>query len=98
MTDPSAASDRDLKVQELIAAYLDAEAAGEAPDSAAWLAQHGGFADELRQFLEDHQHMAAIGRPLREAAIPAGSRGSEHPTMDSALSRGQIASPLGTVR
>jgi serine/threonine-protein kinase len=42
---------RENRINEAIAAYLDAERAGQARDVEQWLAEHADIADELRAFL-----------------------------------------------
>jgi serine/threonine protein kinase len=67
---PSEPQNREELLHNLIADYLDREAAGEAPSRAAWLAEHADMADELQQFLDEHERMARLGSPLRALAVP----------------------------
>jgi WD40 repeat protein len=63
-------SQREQTLNELIAAYLEAEQAGRAPGREVWLAGHPALADELRGFLAVHDRLARIGAPLRGVALP----------------------------
>jgi WD40 repeat protein len=75
------------QLDELIAAYLDAEQAGRAPERSSWLAQHPQHAAELRRFLDNHVQLARLGAPLRDLALPS----------PGAPGRGEPILPLGTV-
>jgi tetratricopeptide (TPR) repeat protein len=84
-------SQREQTLNELIAAYLEAEQAGRAPGREVWLADHPDFADELRGFLAAHDRLARIGAPLRGV----GPSPPATPT-DGATAAGS-ASPLAPV-
>jgi WD40 repeat protein/tRNA A-37 threonylcarbamoyl transferase component Bud32 len=82
----STSSDRaghEQRLNDVIAAYLDAVEAGFPPERDEWLRQHPDLADELRTFLASHDHLARVGAPLRAA-------------LRSALAHDPP--PLGTVR
>jgi predicted Ser/Thr protein kinase len=70
-------SAHERRVDEAIAAYLEAERAGRAPDPADWLARHPDLADELRSFLADREHFARLARP------PAGGSATLAPASSS---------------
>src|SRR5262249_41051375 len=58
----------DERVDAVIAAYLEAEAAGRAPPRDELLARHPDLAAELETFFRDHD-------AVRRVAGPAGARG-----------------------
>jgi serine/threonine-protein kinase len=71
---------REARLNEVIAAYLEAVEAGQAPDRDEWLARHPDLADDLRAFFVNHDRMAQVGAPLR-ALAPAEAPVSEGPTV-----------------
>src|SRR5215469_11725190 len=84
---PSASQQR---LEELLAAYLEADRRGQAPDRAEWLARHPDLAEELAAFLEDHERLQRLAQP--EAALPAAAGAAT-------LAPCEAAAPnLGTVR
>jgi hypothetical protein len=68
-------SGREERVNEVIADYLDAVAAGKRPDREEILAKHADLADELRAFFADRDRLAeaaeAITQAPREPAVEA---------------------------
>jgi WD40 repeat protein/serine/threonine protein kinase len=77
---PADSPERQARLDEVIAAYLEAVEAGRAPDREAWLARHAELADELRAFLANHDRMGHVAAPLRALAT-AGAPVSEAPTL-----------------
>src|SRR6516225_6246187 len=73
-------SGREARLDELIAAYLEAVEAGRTPDRDEWLARHPDLAEDLRAFFVNHDRMARVGAPLR-ALAPAGATTPEAPTL-----------------
>jgi hypothetical protein len=69
----------DPRVDELIAAYLDAVDAGSAPPRHEWLAQHPELADELRDCLDAMDHVEKVSQPLRSSASIAGPQTANAP-------------------
>jgi hypothetical protein len=67
-------ADRERRLNDAVAAYLEAVEAGRVPDRAEWLAQYPDLADELRAFFANHDRVARLGAPLRAlaGAEPAG--------------------------
>ncbi len=57
--------DQEVQLCEVLAAYFEAVKAGQAPDRAAWLADHPEIADELAAFLEQQDCLLHITEPLR---------------------------------
>jgi serine/threonine-protein kinase len=85
----------DARLNEAIAASLEAVETGQTPDRDAWIAQHPDLADDLRAFFANHDRMAKVGGPLR--AVPsAGVPTSEAPTLASGAT--PTDSSLGKVR
>jgi serine/threonine protein kinase len=72
-SDPNEPS-REMRINEAIAAYLDAERHGRTPDSDRWLAEHAEIAQELQSFLGDREH-------FRKDVAPLGPSAAEAPTM-----------------
>src|SRR5262245_10503671 len=73
---PRDSGERDRRLQDVIAAYLDAEKDGQAPAREEWLARHPDLADDLRRFLDNHAWALRLGGPLHPqdtapAAVPA---------------------------
>jgi outer membrane protein assembly factor BamB/tRNA A-37 threonylcarbamoyl transferase component Bud32 len=59
--DPS--SSREQRLNEVIAAYIEADEAGAAPDRTALLARHPDLAADLELFFRDHDHMRRAAAP-----------------------------------
>src|SRR6516162_9491896 len=68
------------RIDEVIAEFLVAEAAGQSPDRDALLARHPDLTDELRSFFADHDRMRKLAEPLQApAAGEAPTLGLEAP-------------------
>src|SRR4051794_15210557 len=76
----SCTDDRERRVDEAIAAYLEAEDRGIAPDRQAFLAGHPELAAELEVFLVDHDRVGRLAGPRRVAGGGLDDR-SDAPTM-----------------
>src|SRR5687768_14018681 len=62
--DPSSGSDHDL-LDEAIAEYLRAEAAGKAGNRQQWLDRYPACAEELAEFLDDREGLDRLMMPVR---------------------------------
>jgi serine/threonine-protein kinase len=60
-------SERVQQLDEVIAAFLEADRSGKAGDRDAWLQRYPELADELRRFFEQHDRLAHHAAPLRAA-------------------------------
>ncbi len=71
------AGDREQRLNQVIADYLEAQESGQAPDRAAFLKQHPGLAGELALFFANQDHVAQLTAPLRDATRANFSRESD---------------------
>jgi len=65
------ALDREQRLNEVIAAYLEGLEADEPPDRSAVLAQHPDLAGELALFFTNQDHVARLTAPIRDGMAPA---------------------------
>jgi serine/threonine-protein kinase len=74
MADPSSpeSTERERRLEEILAAYLAAEDAGEAPEPEALITRFPDLADELRAFFQELDRIRSLAAPLRAVAGAAG--------------------------
>jgi WD40 repeat protein len=68
-------SERERRVNHIIAAYLEAERLGQTPDRDELLRRHPDLADELRSFFANKNQLDRLAGPLRSGEPPTGPQG-----------------------
>jgi tRNA A-37 threonylcarbamoyl transferase component Bud32 len=96
--DPKPSTEREQRLHEILAAYLEAVEAGQQPKREEWLARYPDLAGELAAFLDAQGHIDRLAAPLRQPdAAGQPNRGSEAPTL-AGDEPGLEERSLGTVR
>src|SRR6202158_4434270 len=70
-------SSHEERINAILAAYLDAAAAGQAPDRAELLARHPGLAAELASFFAEDDHARRLAERPAAGAETAAAEPSE---------------------
>jgi eukaryotic-like serine/threonine-protein kinase len=66
--DPDSASEREKRLNDVLAAYLEAVEAGQQPKQEEWIARYPDLAAELTEFFANQERLANLAAPLRAAA------------------------------
>jgi hypothetical protein len=91
-------SQREQHVNQVVAAYLEAERQGRAPDRADLLRRHPDLADELRSFFADRDRFRQLAEPLRGLAPPAPAAANAAAAPTLAPGEATAPAPGTTVR
>jgi tetratricopeptide (TPR) repeat protein len=88
--------DRDQRLDEVVAAYLEEVEAGQMPDRQKWLAREPGLASELAEFFADQDRVKGWTDPLR-ALTPRAASPVYMGTTVGSEERPPRPAPLGTL-
>src|SRR6185503_19355661 len=69
--DPDRDQDREGRLDEIVAQYVEAVRSGVVVDREAWLARYRDFAEELGAFFEDYDRFGQVSEPLPPNAADA---------------------------
>jgi eukaryotic-like serine/threonine-protein kinase len=69
--------DREERLNQVIADYLDAQESGQPADRAAFLKQYPDLAAELAVFFANQDHIAKLTAPLRDVSLPDSAEGAD---------------------
>ena len=87
-------SERERRLEEILAACLAAEDEGHAPSLEALVIQHPDLVDELRSFFAEHHRFRSLVAPLRSMA-GAGIAAAETTDVDAEPTPGPPLEPTG---
>jgi serine/threonine-protein kinase len=69
-SEASRPSEHEERLEEVLAAYLEAVDAGQRPDQPEWLARYPDLAADLAKFFANQEQVAQLAAPLRAMAPP----------------------------
>ena len=75
---------RERRLDEILAAYFQAKAAGQAPNRDLWISQYPEYATDLAEFFADQERFQVLANPLRRAT---------HSTQGRSLTACEIPEP-----
>ena len=93
--EPNAPTERDQRLNEVLAAYLEAVEAGQHPDQPEWLARYPDLATDLADFFANQERLDQLAAPLRAAAPVEAPLTREDPTLPPSQSAVD-GPPVGT--
>src|SRR6516165_3127720 len=96
MTD-NPASERECRVNRILADYLEAERLGQTPNRDDLLRRHPDLADELRSFFADQDGFGRLAEHIAPPAVPAPPP-AQAPTGGASGEVPEAAPVLGAVR
>ncbi len=96
MTNEHAASERECRVNRILADFLEAQRLGRTPDREELLRRHPDLAGELRSFFADQERFGRLAERISPPVVPAAAAGLA-PTLAYEEVAAQDA-VLGTVR
>src|SRR4051812_19811199 len=81
-TDPAGTTERDHRLDGVLAAYYEAGARGEAPDPRDWLSPPPALSDALAVFFDQEERFHRLTEPLRAIEPPPPAPESLGPVRD----------------
>src|ERR1700729_4087657 len=75
---PPLSAQRERRLDDILAEYLDSLEAGQAPERAALILLHPEYADDLNEFFANHDQMALLARLKKTTAYTASLDAGEY--------------------